>query len=176
MRTILITFLLTLLFTFSINAQSRLSEGNIFLGGAATIGNVSSVGGASYFSYRLTPTLGYFVTDKIAVGGNVGISGNNNSGEMESSLVLSPFIRNYFITTERMGLYGAASLPLTLINDDRVGLNVSAGLTFFATERIALEARTSLFSLTRRLGGSETTNLNLGLNTNSVGLGFLIFL
>src|SRR5215831_11604093 len=82
------------------------SKGDMFVEGQLAVrsGNTSQGPGDLKNAYSITPTYGYMITDKIAIGGNLSFSGGKFYGENADNVHefntfgLGGFARYYFLT------------------------------------------------------------------------------
>lgn len=105
MKTIKIFFAITLLSFFTSNAQ--ITEGNWMVGGNAYFDNSNAKNSngveiQSNTQIRVQPNIGYFFYDKFASGlsANYGY-GKPKGGNSNSGFGVGPFIRYYFLKTEK---------------------------------------------------------------------------
>jgi hypothetical protein len=95
--------------------------------------------------YNLNVEGGYFLRNRLSLGGTVHSHGNIGLGEFGSSnheLFLGAMIRYYLPRDEglQVYLYGNPFFSVAT-SDNRFGVSGGAGINYFITERIALEAR-----------------------------------
>ena len=146
-------------------------------------------------SFSLSPKLGYFITNKTAIGvqvsfnrsKNTNYSGTNEAYSLTNSVGVGVFARYYFLEIgPRFKTYGEAGLGYinaggennngtTSVKFDRtntIGINGSVGANFFLTDNIAIGyqfANVIGYSTTKaNTSGAKASN-NFNLNLNSFG-------
>jgi opacity protein-like surface antigen len=150
-----------------IHAQT--TKGTWLLGGNASF---QSIDEESVFT--LNPNLGYFVADRFAVGLNAGFTKFNEL----TTLSLGPYLKGYFLTSERGSLFAAAGFDYTNISlpgsnsFSGTGYNIGAGYAVFLNSSIALE----LGAKYSRLGSSDDNVISGDSSTGifSMNVGFQI--
>ncbi len=159
------------------NAQTQ--KGNVMWGASVSNIGLDFQKGNTGFSFDLTPKIGYFIKDDLAVGPEVLIGLNTNSGSTVFNYGIGGFGR-YFLSPSgttsvgkgsRWFLEANAGLTGTNVkikgssssNTNGVGIGFGPGLSYFVTDRIALEGLLK-YNLGVGFGNSTTTNrLNLGI-------------
>jgi hypothetical protein len=177
MKTIQIIFLLLI---FSITVNSQITKGNWMVGGS---GNLSSYKAESYSistdnksvltgkSVYLSPTIGYFVIDKLALGlspsygyfETVNTSGNNYN--------IGAFARYYLLNQDKsINIFTQASYSQTIGNDFVKGhyYIIKAGPSFFFNDNVAFECTLDYITDNTKFpsgnsGRGSSLNLGLGL-------------
>ena len=143
---------ISLLSIFAITTTTaQVGKGTYLLGASK---NVASVG---WSDIALTPSVGYFLSDDIAVGLGILISNSNdntevidgNSNSKMSSMDLSPFVRYYMndmlFVSAGFGMSNMKETTEFETQNDYVettssfGLNIGAGLSLMWGERVAIE-------------------------------------
>ncbi|MGN6533552.1 MAG: outer membrane beta-barrel protein [Ginsengibacter sp.] len=184
-------------FGFATKAQNfGFQKGDVILEGAigvSTTDNKTTEMKTS--SFNLTPSVGYFVTDKVAVGLNLGYgeskstnySGSTDSYTKTNAAGIGVFGRYYFLDLgQRFKAYGEADLGYdqmggetsngtTTTKNDKVntfGIGAGVGANFFLTQKIAIGyqfANVIGFSSSKvdKSGAKATNSFNLNLNSFS---------
>ncbi|MEO8794825.1 MAG: porin family protein [Daejeonella sp.] len=183
MKKIITTVLLAGLGILTSSAQTQ--KGNVMWGASVSNIGLDFQKGNTGFSLDLTPKIGYFIKDDLAVGPEVLIGLNTNSGSTVFNYGVGGFGR-YFLSPSgttsvgkgsRWFLEANAGLTGTNVkikgssssNTNGLGIGFGPGLSYFITDRIALEGLLK-YNLGVGFGNSTTTNrLNLGI-------GFQIYL
>jgi hypothetical protein len=183
MKTLLTTLLFACLGILASNAQTE--RGNVMWGASVSNIGVDFQSGNTAFSLEVTPKIGYFIQDDLAVGPEVLLGLNTSEGFTSFTYGVGGFGR-YFLgaspDTEVLrgsrwfleanaGLTGSnvkvEGLPSTHTNG--LGIGFGPGLSYFVTNRIALEGLLK-YNLGVGFGNATTTNrINLGI-------GFQIYL
>lgn len=143
--------------------------------GSVAIGVGSNLADVSWQDYSLTPTVGYFITDKFMIGTGFAMgSETSEQGDTKyesSGMTLSPFGRMYFSE----GLYASAGIAMTsfLNSDDydvsgwsekneyttsTFGLNIGVGYSLMWNDRVCIEPA---FGIATASGSSSSkSNIN----------------
>ena len=123
-------------------------------------------------TFEVSPQVGYFVADNIAVGLNFGYSNVNPEGDDNSTntIGVGPFARVYFLEEEKIRPYAQAAY---LYNSVKVGdadatdaseIGLTGGAAYFITDSVSIDA-----ALNYGLGMSDTVDyskLNFGVGFN----------
>lgn len=183
MKKLMFTILFAFVGIFASNAQTQ--QGNVMWGASVSNIGLDLQKGNTGFSFNLTPKIGYFIADDLAIGPEVNIGLNTNSGSTLFNYGIGGFGR-YFLTNSaetevvrgsRWFIEGNAGLVGTNFKNDGqassntngLGVGFGPGLSYFVTDRIALEGLLK-YNLGVGFGNSTTTNrINLGI-------GFQIYL
>lgn len=155
------------------SANAQLSQGTWMVGGS-----VADMNFTNGFRASLTPQLGYFIKDRIAVGGRVGLKIQNVNGVSgtQTDWTAGVFSRYYFGANEvdnlldngRFFVQGDAGFGGKNSNQgsttNGVDLGIGAGYAYFITPTVGLEG---LLRVGGKVGGGNTTtqtdvNLNIG--------------
>jgi len=130
-----------------------------------------------YTAYNLTPTIGYFILDKFAVGMRTDFSKNSLALAVLSSSNLSsnsigPFARYYILSTsQRVNIFADAAYLYTWVKYDpnlistlrSNGFNIKAGPVFFINPSIALEFTIGYFHAKEIGHPYEISDIRTGL-------------
>ena len=170
-------------------AMAQVESGNKFINGTVRLTLVGA-NESTQTAFALNPTLGYFINDRTAVGGSLGVisqfSGNDSR---DLTISLSPFVRRYFAIVDdtfyffldgSVGLsYGNSAVGFGEFSSTTdafsVSLSASPGFVFFPAERWSLDftltgVGLSFYGIGRE--GGTTTLFTLGATTFSPSLGF----
>ena len=86
-----------LVLLFYLNADAQLEKGHLMIGGDAGFRNFSPKGGSETTSLlTISPGVGYFVIDHLALGARISFINISSDGSTFSSFSVGPFAR-YFI-------------------------------------------------------------------------------
>lgn len=122
------------IFAVSANAQSNFKKSDKILEGTASY--VKTEGADA--SYSLAPTVGYFLTDKFAIG-VAGETAKDDAGVKTNSIGV--FGRCYFLNIgKNLKTYSQLTMSNVTINDagSAFGLNLGLGLNYFVSSKLAL--------------------------------------
>lgn len=159
-----------MILTFSIGAATaQLQKGSTLVGGG--IGNLDvGFGSGSQFSINLTPRVGYFIQDNVAVGGKVDLGYTGQKGGNDTySYGINAFGRYYFGEKEfdtllkqgRWFLEAGAGIAGLKGADIGFNVNFGPGYSYFLSENVAVEGLL-LYNGTFGSGSSNGLSLNVG--------------
>jgi hypothetical protein len=173
-----IIMILVVCILLSLTAHSQITKGNWMVGGDASFSldytryEYNEIAPSHGFRGLISPGVGYFLTDKLAMGLKADFNVNrfHNGSPVETYLALStgPFLRYYFLPAENIiNIFGGVAyehsfrLPYTPPANT---YSVFAGPTFFFNSSVAAELLTGLDYIKQQ--GSETTlsfKVNIGV-------------
>ena len=181
MKKILISSLGLLMLTTGF-AQTQ--KGNVLIGATLSDIGIDFQKDNTQFSLNITPKVGWFVKDNLAVGGEVNIGLVTQKGATAFSYGVGVFGRKYYgaettnlartakwFLEANAGIYGLNLSGIDLIKSSTngVGLGIGPGYSYFISQNIALEALAK-YNFTAGFGNSTTNN------SIKLGLGFQIYL
>jgi hypothetical protein len=172
------------------SANSQITQENWMVGGNASF--ISQKSGAAVSTpqnsthFTLSPTIGYFILDKMVTGLKVSIESARNAATNISSSTgqtnysIGPFIRYYLLPTDKQanifvegnyqfGIHTASNNGSSLPNTNFNNYSVSAGSAIFFNTSVALEI--SLGYNATKYQGISGINSSIG-----AGVGFQIHL
>lgn len=177
-----LVFVLGLFSTLTANAQTQ--KGNLMVGSDISDFKLDFQKDNTTFGMALTPKLGYFIQDNVALGGYLNIDLNTNKGNTNFGYGIGAFGRYYirdkkveilkkscFFFEANAGFAGRniSGTGIESTTTNGLGLGFGPGWTYFITPNIGLEALLK-YDLTVGFGSSATTN------TLDLHLGFQIYL
>lgn len=164
-------------------SYAQTEQGNMLVGAnLANIGGTFQNGG-SRFNLNLTPKMGWFIKDDIAIGGEVNLGLSTGNSMTDFNYGIGAFGRYYIKDKEiemssrtrwfleaNAGINGVNTKSGGMsTNTNGLGLGFGPGLAYFITPNVGLEA---LLKYDLTVGfGSSTTAHRVGVN-----LGFQIYL
>lgn len=184
---------------FAINsAQAQVAQGRVMVGGNVGFGQNSGNNNSST-NFSFNPSLGYFITDNIALGAGLIMTSTSNTTTVintttrntTNTIGLAPFARYYGEIVEKFYWFGNAgisyssfsnkttvtlnntSTTTTNPNTNQFRFNLGGGLAFFPSEKFQLELAYNVLSFQSFDNGSSS--FNFGLNTFGPSLGFRYF-
>lgn len=148
MKTIKTLFLAILLFTMTTNAQ--ITKGNWMVGGDGSFSNSKATNSTGIIGSSngvgISPNIGYFFTDKLAVGIRASFNyGKTSGGPSSIGFGGSPFVRYYFLKPEKLvNVFIDANYGYTLSKTDgreETGrsYNLKAGPVVYFNSSVGLE-------------------------------------
>jgi opacity protein-like surface antigen len=155
-----------------LNAQTE--QGRVLIGGTAGFESTSTPAGEEKVTtteLNLSPYIGYFVIDRLAIGADInfelfGAEGEDNDA---TRFAIGPFVRYYFFTNESIGVFGQAGInyeTLTVGEGDGVsefGFGAGVGADFFLNDNVAIEAIVRFQSSKIEDADDSTTRFGLGV-------------
>ena len=161
-------------------ADAHVRQGTWLLQGTAAFSSSSGdlYGNETLTTFSLSPTVHYFIINKLALGGKLDVVSRSQGNNSNTSLFVGPSVR-YFLakdTDAYLNPYlGAAILLRSMSSETTIGnttyksdasgssIQLSAGLAWFLKEHLALTPELS-FNLESLEGNSGTTiMLGVGL-------------
>jgi hypothetical protein len=176
---------------FVSNAQDGFSKGSKFLSGNFGISssdNKDEVTKTSSFS--VNPSVGYFISDNLAVGVGLGIGSNkvtvDGDTESESSTMsFGGFGRYYFSPKSKFTMFGHLGVNYNS-SDEKVadfkttGIEafVAPGFNYWISNKLALEAVIGKIGYSTSKadfdGAESSSNFDFGLNLSSISFGMVM--
>lgn len=184
-KLVLILLLSSALLVFNNNAGAQTQRGNTLFGAQLTNINLTFLDGDTPFDLGISPKVGFFVADDVAIGAEVNLGLSTRQDFTDFTYRIGPFARYYFnnqdidVTVSQRSLFFAeanagfqgSNIKSNGIstNNNGLGLGAGVGLAYFVSPTVGLET-----SLKYNFGlgfGNATFNNQLALN-----LGFNIYL
>jgi hypothetical protein len=192
MKKIILSAVAVFAFGFT-NAQNNNvgSEGfakeDLFITGSVSFGsgNVGSTGEKTN-NFTFSPSVGYFATEKIAIG--VGLNIGTSTSEVSSvstktnNFGINAFGRYYFTPASKFSLFGHASVgfgsaKVDSFKTNSFNLGIAPGINYFLSENFALETTWGVLSYNSEKadvdGAKAANNFNLGVNLSDIKLGLV---
>jgi hypothetical protein len=134
MKSFTITFLISF-FTFLNHGFSQTEKGTLLLGGSASYLSVDDES-----LININPNLGYFVANKFVVG----LNANYINSDGSNILGLGPYVRGYFLTTEKGSIFAQVGYNYLKFSgdfdsDSENGYSLGLGYAVFLNNSVALE-------------------------------------
>jgi outer membrane protein len=165
------------------------SNGDLFISGSIGINSSEREGAFKTTGFEIEPKIGFFVTEKIAIGGKLGFSSDKTENAIgvettdETTFIVGAFGRCYSTPVSQFSLFGELGVDYSSIDDklddeqeNEVGVGLGLGLNYFVSNHFAIEATWAALRFTSNDNGgdgAEKTNsfdLNAGLSSISLGL------
>lgn len=192
MKKILLSAVAVMAFGFA-NAQDAegtagFAKGDLFVSGSLGF-TTSKEGEAKTTNVNFSPMLAYFITENIALGGQLTIgSGKTEVGPVESknnSLGINAIGRYYFTPAKSFSIFGQAQVgylntkeePATggEVKVNTFNIGVGPGMSYFVSSNFAIEAGLGVLNYTSEkpdVDGAEARNtFNLNLDLSNVNFG-----
>jgi len=190
MKKIVLSAVAILAFGFA-NAQESstgkgFSNGDIFISGSVGIDS-DKTGDVKSSGFEITPKVGFFVTENIAIGGKLGFSSYKAENGVadtadQSAFTVGGFGRYYFTPASDFSLFGELGIDYSSIDnkladvkENEIGANLGLGLSYFVSSNFAIEATWAGLGFASNDNGGDgadkTNTFGLGANLNSINLG-----
>ncbi|MDC3209740.1 porin family protein [Chitinophagales bacterium] len=172
-------------------AFAQPEKGNIFLNGSLNFDIGSPSADVSNFNLGITPKVGYFVSDNIVVGLDLGFAMANSKDESGPDEVKTnglsfgggAFARYYMMPADHFAMFfegglntsfGSSSVETAGNSVDgpstfALNAGITPGMSIYVSKKIALEANYGFLGYTTsssEIGGVKTSQGNFGLNLN----------
>lgn len=185
MKKVLLT--LTAIAGLTIAANAQTEQGKIMVGGQIGF-ETSKVKDTDHKdnSFSINPTVGYFISDNLAIGTGIGYNWSKSEGDKNNSIKfdafqVSPFVRKYsangpvrfFAQLSVPMAWGTQTVETSSIEKknkfENYGVELAPGLAYFPTSKIGIElkVRGLYYNYSKNKTEDITTN-TFGLNVNSL--------
>lgn len=192
MKKNVLVLLFVALTTITVSAQSGegFAKGDVFVSGALMLDSRKNdnvdTGNYKYSEFTITPSLGYFVTENIAIGGSVAYVSQKftqNEGDVEqeiNALALGIMGRYYMTPADKFSLFGQLSAAYTTAESGAIKANgfssgLGLGMNYFVASNWAIEAGLGILSYASAKAdvpnADESTNLNFGFDLSQISFG-----
>jgi len=167
-------FTLLILIAFSIHLSAQIQKGTVLLGGTVGFNRISEDGeGITYANF--SPTAGFFLTDRFALGSSLDFVLVASDGESSASFGLTPFARYYLNESGKSRFFGQGKIGFQTGDTDFFeestawvfGLGI--GADFFLNDNVAIEA---IFGYQRL----QYPEYEVGLNNIGLNFGIAAFI
>src|SRR5699024_3995000 len=136
--------------------------------------NPGAISVSKIFTINLSPNIGYFFWDKLAVGARVDYTFSRFKADTEETtkferLLASPFARYYFLNVDKMvNPFLESSYRIAILNEaNSREFSVKAGVAIFIKGSVALEVSLNYLN-------STVNNIYVGAQTILLGFGVQI--
>jgi len=192
MKKVILTVAAIFAFGFA-NAQETteggFANGDVFISGAVGFGS-SKTGEAKTNSFEVSPSVGFFVTPNIALGGRIGFSSEKEeegADELKTTAFTVGVFGRYYVTpASKFSLFGelAVDYGTSKVDDgtndfkaDGFGVQVAPGVSYFLGKNFAIEATWGVLGYSTVKpdveGAESTNNFALGLNLRDINFGLV---
>lgn len=180
------------------NAQETVSEGfakgDLFISGAVGFGSEKQ-GDYKLNSFEIAPSIGYFVTSNIAIGGRLGYESQKEEDGFETktnTFSIGAFGRYYFTPASKFSFFGelaanyssskieqegVGALPDTENKENGFGIEVAPGVSYFLNSNLAIEAKFGILGYNTvdpdAEGADSRNSFNFGLDLRDINLGLV---
>jgi len=168
MKTVRIFSIVALVVASASAAQSQTEQGRFLIGGNAGFNN-RSVNGNGITTFNMSPNVGYFIIDNLAIGAQLQLTVRSGEGDSidETSFGLTPFVRYYFADAGPARFFGQGRIGFGSVEfannaDSYFTFGLGAGVDFFLNDNVALEAFLGYDN--RKLQEANDPANNFGLN------------
>lgn len=171
-------------FGLVVNAQT--DKGTVLLGGNVSYdySKVVDVDGNAQ-TYAITPQVGYFVKDNLALGSGIGYAGSTVKDALDNKTIMgefsiAPYARQYAGNGD-FKFFGQVAVPMgwgqskvdgtKVGTTERYGVAVSPGIAYFPTSKLGIELSVKglyyEYTSNKPEGGSKVGTNSFGLNADS---------
>lgn len=192
MKKVILTVAAIFAFGFA-NAQETteggFANGDVFITGAVGFGS-SKTGEAKTNSFEVSPSVGFFVTPNIALGGRLGFSSEKEeegADELKTTAFTVGVFGRYYVTpAAKFSLFGelAADYGTSKVDDgtndfkaNGFGVQVAPGVSYFLGKNFAIEATWGVLGYNTVKpdvdGADSTNNFEFGLNLRDINFGLV---
>lgn len=197
MKKVLLSAIAVMAFGFA-NAQdvptTGFSQGDVFITGSVGFGS-EKTGDVKTSNFNLSPKAGYFVTNNIALGVQLGYTTQKETtetplGDVEdkaSSLEIGAFGRYYFTPARNFSFFGQLSAGYVSskvepdggpeAKEDGFNVALAPGISYFVSDHIALEATFGILGYRTTKpdfdGAESTDNFDFGVNFSDINFGIV---
>lgn len=164
------------------------ANGDVFISGAVGY-NSTSTGDVKNNTFTISPRVGYFVSENIAIGARIGYQSNTQESgatELDTNLFnAGAFGRYYFSPTNKFSIFGEFGLDYLSTKTDNGTTDTTAdgfslgggpGLSYFISNNFALETFWGALRYTsvKPEGADDSNNnFNFGADLDNITLGLV---
>jgi outer membrane protein len=195
MKKIILTVAAVFALSFA-NAQDKkessegFAKGDLYLSGTAGFSS-EKTGDSKLDGFSLSPSLGYFLTENIALEGGLSITSAKDDDGAGNELKANGFgfnagARYFWTPASKFSLSVGANISYTSTKLDNgigdvttkeIGLNIPLGMNYFVANNWALTASWGGFGYSSNDNGGDgaekTTGFNLGLDLSTINFGLI---
>jgi outer membrane protein len=195
MKKIILTVAAVFALSFA-NAQDKkegsegFAKGDLYLSGTAGFSS-EKTGDSKLDGFSLSPSLGYFLTENIALEGGLSITSAKDDDGAGNELKANGFgfnagARYFWTPASKFSLSVGANISYTSTKLDdgigdvttkEIGLNIPLGMNYFVSNDFALTASWGGFGYSSNDNGGDgaekTTGFNLGLDLSTINFGLI---
>ena len=191
MKKAIFTISIILLTTIIVNAQKSsegFSKGNSFISGQFAF-NSEKTGDLKTTSFDFSPTVGYFISNNVAIGVQLGVTSNQSkfkSTKLSEEQGFSGGIlaRYYMTPTNKFSIFGSAALGFGSTNNKTDSLKTTSfsfgfapGISYFLSNHFAIETTIGSLGFSSikpdTKGADATTTIDFGLNLTRATFGLV---
>ncbi len=191
MKKAIFTFSLILLTTIAGYSQKSVegfSKGSTLVSGQFSFSSESK-GKSTTTAFEFSPSLGYFISNNIAIGFQLGVTNNQSSFSGTSLSKTTGFTggvyaRYYTNPTNKFSVFGSAGLNFGSTNNKTDSLKTTSyslgfapGISYFLSNHFAIETTIGSLGFSSSKPDSEgadaTNSINFGLNLSTVSFGLI---
>ena len=195
MKKIILTVAAVFALTFA-NAQDKkestgegFSNGDLYLTGKAGFSN-DKTGNAKTDGFTLSPGVGYFISDNLALEGQLTYESskddNGASSTKTTGFGIAGGVKYYWTPASKFSLSIGGNISYmstkydngtTNVTGKEIGFNIPLGLNYFVSNDFALTSTWGGFGYSSNdnggNGADKTTGFNLGVDLSSISFGLL---
>ena len=189
MKKIILTVAAVFALSFA-NAQDKkessegFAKGDLYLSGTFNFSSDKSSAEVKTDNLTLSPSLGYFLTENIALVGGLDYTSNKVDDAKTSGFGLNAGVKYFWTPASKFSLSIGGKLSYMTTKDDAtdikvniIGLNVPVGFNYFVSDSFAITSEWAGLSYTSAkadiTGAKAATGLGLGINMSKISFGLL---
>jgi len=189
MKKIILTVAAVFALTFA-NAQDKkessegFAKGDLYLSGTFNFSSDKDAAEVKSDNLTLSPSLGYFLTENVALVGGLDYSSTKVGEDKTSGFGLNAGIKYFWTPASKFSLSIGGELSYMTSKDDAtdvkvntIGVNVPVGLHYFVSDAFAITTSWGGLNYSSEkadtTGAKAATSLGLGLNMDSISFGLI---
>lgn len=163
-------------------------KGDKFVSGLIGYKSVSNPDGVKSKSFKVSPRMGFFLNDFVAIGGRLGYDiqnskdANGNKTYDNSTITVEAFGRYYLLPGSAFSVFGelgvgyGATRNINHDWDNGINVGFSPGLSYFVGQHFALEAVFGIMayhSVSPAGASGSTDEFNIGVDLENISFGII---
>lgn len=160
---------------------------NIVVTGALAFSTTDDGNDTKTTDFKIAPSVGYFLTDKVAMGVNFGYgAGTTKAGTVTTKdndmVELGAFARYYYTPAKAFSIFNQVGVNYVTTNDkiakaknNSFSFHLAPGVNYFLSEKVAVQATLGSISYSTSkadvAGAKSNSILGVDLNLNSISFG-----
>jgi hypothetical protein len=177
----------TLMGAFAQKSSVGFAKENIVVTGALAFSTTDGGNDTKTTDFKIAPSVGYFLTDKVALGVNFGYgAGTTKAGtvttEDNDMVELGAFARYYYTPAKAFSIFNQVGVSYATTNDkiaklknNSFSFHFAPGVNYFMSERVSVQATLGSISYSTSkadvAGAKSNSVLGVDLNLNSISFG-----
>ncbi|MEC7754891.1 MULTISPECIES: outer membrane beta-barrel protein [Roseivirga] len=175
-------FLMGLLLFVGVTAQAQIQKGDVLLNGNLGYTKIDAIG-TEISNFLIGTRGGLFLSEKTNLGLVLGYSSSKNNGTKNTLFTYGAYARFYKSLADNFYLFYQPQIDMgtgelgNSTDQSSFAISFRPGLSYFVTEKVALESTFGDISYTsQKVGNSESDRFNFNLNPNTLTFGISLLL